>query len=114
MLDEYYRGMERDAIRDCLENYTPFSNMPPKYQTDLVVMLEQGCNNHTFDKALERNIPKIWDEDRYVEQYSNIGYHLKVNLDPESAVNSGKTDTEKTYLANMVCNNMLYTIITEK
>lgn len=106
-LDGYYRDAEKTAIRSCLENYIPFKSLPSALQTELVILLERGCNNETFDKALQRNIPKIWDEPRYVEQYSNIGYHLKVNLDPESDVNANKSEEAKTYVASMVVNYMI-------
>ena len=112
-LDEYYRDTERVAIRGCLENYELFETLPSRWQTELVMMLERGCNNATFDKALERNIPKIWDEPKYVEQYSNIGYHLKINLDPTSSVNIEKPEIEGTFLANMIYNHMLFMISTD-
>jgi DNA-directed RNA polymerase subunit M/transcription elongation factor TFIIS len=101
-LDRYYRDQELDAIRRCLMTYPLFTKLPQNFQNQLVSELEKGCNNYTFDKAVIRNLPQIWESSQYVELYSNIGYNLKINIDITSSIN--KNDS---YFVERLCNHLL-------
>jgi len=110
-LDQFYRITEIDSIKECLYTYHPFTCLPIEYQEDLAKLIERGFNNACYDKAKERNLPKIWDDERYVEQYSTIGHRVKINIDVTSSVNVDQPPHVKYYVVSRLYNYELRKII---
>jgi len=69
--------------------------------------MEIGILNHAVDMARMQNIPVYWDINDFVNIYSNIGYHIKINLDPDSSINIGQVDKIKYYLITLLYNYTL-------
>lgn len=55
----------------------------------VATLMERSIYNRAIAMARVRNIPQFWSEPLFVEQYSNIGYAVKMNLDPRSSINKG-------------------------
>jgi DNA-directed RNA polymerase subunit M/transcription elongation factor TFIIS len=98
------REEEKKAIFSGLKNNARFVKLDDVLKVKLVNLIEVGINNATFDCAVERKLPQIWNDPRYVEIYSNIGYNVKINLDPDSSINSDQEPTTRYYLSNMFIN----------
>jgi DNA-directed RNA polymerase subunit M/transcription elongation factor TFIIS len=98
------REEEKKAIRGCLESCERFNGLNQNLKVKLVNLIEVGVNNATYDCAVERKLPQIWNDPRYVEIYSNIGYNVKINLDPNSSINSDQENHIRYYLSNMFIN----------
>lgn len=99
---KYIRDEEKRAIRDCFDGHDEFLELPTHIQNTIINELEKSCNNATYDRAVLRKLPQIWDDPRYVEIYSNIGYNLKVNLDPNSSINVSQPDAVRYYVINSI------------
>lgn len=106
-LDAYYRSVERDTIDECLKSFPMFDTLPRGLRKDLVKQLEIGCNNATFDKIVKRKLPQIWDDPRYVEQYSNVGFHLNINLDMNSSINQALPPRSRSHFHHLLYNHQI-------
>ena len=106
-MDKEYRDLEKAAILDCLNSYEPFREFHLKYRVKIVNGIERSCYNAAIEKANSRNIPKFWDDQRFVELYSNIGMMIKMNLDCGSSINN-KSDRIKYYVISRIYNYALY------
>jgi DNA-directed RNA polymerase subunit M/transcription elongation factor TFIIS len=71
--------------------------------------IESSCHNANIDRAREKNIPTFWEEESFVEQYSNIVYTVLINLDRNSSINAKTPESDllvrKIFLATL-CQNM--------
>lgn len=103
----HIRRREKEAIAECLQNCSIFRGLPRVAKKLLVEWLENSCNNATFDTAVMRKLPQIWNDPRYLEIYSNIGFNLKINLDPNSSINVDQNDEIKYHVSNMVISYMI-------
>lgn len=101
-MTNYYRTNELCAILDCLSGYKLFETFSDEVKNIIAKKIEISINNATYDESVIRKIPQIWEDDRYVELYSNIGYSVKSNLDPNSYVNKS-LETQQDYLAKRIC-----------
>lgn len=110
-IDRICRDEETRCIREVFSNYPRFGLLSEYYQRELCRLLEIGVNNCAFDKATMRKIPQVWNDSRYVELYSNIGFNLKINLDITSSVNARLPESYQSYLANMIINWTLIDLI---
>ena len=97
------RTKEMEAIATCCRSYPNFKKYDKKVRNRLIRSIESSILDATIDKSRERNIPTYWDSDEFVEQYSNIGYHVKINIDVESNVNVNKEPKIKNYLISHLC-----------
>ena len=102
-----YRLRESTAIQSCLMEYEPFAKLPEEYLVRTSKHIERGCHNAAIDKADERNIPKYWDDEEFIDQYSNMGYLVKMNVDITSPVLQNRPDEIKFYLITKVYNYAL-------
>lgn len=102
-----YRQREYDAIYQCLLEYEPYSHLPESYLKRATKLIERGCHNASIDKASERNIPIYWDEEEFIDQYSNIGYHIKMNIDITSPILENRPREIKYYLIEKIYNHSL-------
>ena len=103
-IDKLCRDEEVKRIREVFSNYPRFGLLSEYYQGELCRLLEIGVNNCAFDKATMRKIPQVWNDSRYVELYSNIGFNLKINLDITSSINSRLPELYQSYLADLLIN----------
>ena len=111
-MSEEIRNSQTESIRECMQNYPPFTTLPKKYQESLIRRLERGCYNTNIKKAHRNHTPNYWDNPQFVEQYETICYKLKANLDPNSSVN--ESNEEGTYLAACVYHNTLLTYLVDR
>jgi len=94
------RQDEIKAISQCLKNYEKFSTVDESHLKGISELIEMGIYNHSVRKSRERHIPISWQDQSFVEIYSNISYNVKVNLDVKSSVNEHHSEKIKTYLAS--------------
>lgn len=98
------RKKERNAISKCCLNFEKFRKFNVILQNKLILSIESSILDSAVDKAKTRNIPIYWESENFIEQYSNIGYHIKINIDIESEVNKNKNNEIKYYLITNLCN----------
>ena len=75
------------------------------FDTDTLLLakvLERSCNNVNIDNSLCKNILCYWDNDEFLEYYSNIIYDIAKNLDPDSSVNISLPPESRYYLINKI------------
>ena len=101
------RLQENTAIKECLLEYDLFQKMPIKYGTLAAKLIERSILNASIDKATERNIPKYWDNQEFIDQYSNIGYMIKMNISISSSILRDQPDYIKFYAVQKVYNYVL-------
>ena len=98
---EIIRSRERTAIGNCCAAYKLFKELDYAIQKETIISIESSILDASVDKAKYQNIPTYWDSKEFVEQYSNTGYHVKINLDINSSVNRRDEGT-KYYFINLV------------
>lgn len=96
------RIVELGLIEEILDNYPKFKKLNSRHKKKIAEIIEKSILKATIDKSIERSIPVYWDSDNFVEQYSNIGYHVKINLDINSEINLNKPEKIRNYLAEQV------------
>jgi DNA-directed RNA polymerase subunit M/transcription elongation factor TFIIS len=74
----------------------------------LAQMIERSIYNAAIDKSKEKNTPTCWNSEAFVEQYSSIGYTVKINLDVHSSVNKNKDSIIGEYVAQRLYNYMIW------
>lgn len=98
------RDASRKAIRRWCNNYPRYGLLELEQQKKIISSIETGVLHAAIDKARERNIPPYWDDDRFIDLYSNIGFGVNINLDPDSSINRNNPDSIRTYLISGICN----------
>lgn len=106
---EYVRQCQRDSFLECMTNYEPFNNLSQETQSSLIKRLERSCYNANIEQANQNHIPTYWDNPVFVEQYETICYNVKVNLDPESSVNSNLA--QNVYLIERIYNSAIVELL---
>lgn len=106
-IESNIRGKERSSIEEICNNYHRFKNMDINLRKKLVYIIEASILNASIDKALERGLQIYWNSEKFLEQYSNIGYQVKMNLDVNSSVNLNKSNETRFYLIDNLCDYML-------
>jgi DNA-directed RNA polymerase subunit M/transcription elongation factor TFIIS len=81
------RTQTREKVALILKEYQPWLQVPESLLEYAASVIESSCNNANVDRAREKNIPTYWEEEAFMEQYSNIIYAVLINLDPNSSVN---------------------------
>jgi DNA-directed RNA polymerase subunit M/transcription elongation factor TFIIS len=105
------RKQEKCSIIKSCQTYILFQKLDIVLKYNLVSSIEKSILNSTIDKAYERNVPVYWNNSRFIEQYSNNAYKIKINLDIESSVNRNKDYDIKTYLISRLYNFMIVTYL---
>lgn len=106
-IESNIRDKERNLIEAICDNYQRFKDMPFEIRKKLVKNIEISILNASIDKALERGIQVYWNSEKFLEQYSNIGYQVKINLDINSSINCNKKDEIRYYLISNLCDYMI-------
>jgi DNA-directed RNA polymerase subunit M/transcription elongation factor TFIIS len=86
------RDITLDSFEKILEQYPPFAKSRHLMEK-VAETIEISCNNACIDKAREKNVPPFWEDESFVELYSNIVYLVSVNLDSTSHVNRSQPDS---------------------
>lgn len=76
--------------------------------------IEKGCHNANIDKAINKNIPPFWENERFVQQYSAVVYRVVTNLDPSSSVNQNQNPTMRRYLIDKIYLSTLIQIMCDE
>lgn len=85
------REETRELICEILAEYEPWASININGLLEkTAAIIESSCHNANVDKAREKNIPTFWEEETFVEQYSNIVYTVLINIDPKSSVNQDR------------------------
>lgn len=63
------------------------SELPESDILKITDIIENSCNNANIDIAYSRNMRSVWENNKFVQQYSNILYKILTNIDPASNVN---------------------------
>ena len=106
-MDLKIRDIEKSAILRVCNNYDKFNLLNLSLKIKLVKLIESGILNSAIDKSRERNIQTYWDNENFIELYSNIGYTIKFNIDIESSINKNKENKVRTYLIENLYNYIL-------
>lgn len=101
------RSKERNAIGFCCNNFDLFKKLDYNLQRKMVNIIESSIHDASIDKSRARNIPMYWESSLFIEQYSNTGYHVKVNLDINSRINKDKSNDVKYYFVKLIYNSIL-------
>jgi DNA-directed RNA polymerase subunit M/transcription elongation factor TFIIS len=113
MSSKEIRKGELRAIRNCCINFPLFKSFNKESQKKLILAIESSILDASVDKARDRNIPVYWNSDNFIEQYSNIGYHVKINLDVNSSILINKDDKTRYYLISRLCNSVIVNYLQE-
>lgn len=108
------RQKEINAIGKICLNFNGFKKLDIVLQHRLVTSIESGILDASIDMARTRNIPVYWDSNSFIEQYSNVGYNVKINLDVDSSVNSNKDKKTRYYLISGICDYITKSYLIEK
>ena len=110
VIDNEIRKNERNAIGACCKSFKLFRNLDLTLQHKLIFDLESSILDASIDSARERNIPVYWDSNEFIDQYSSIGYNVKINIDINSSVNRNKKDN---FIRHYLILNLYNTVITK-
>lgn len=102
-MEKEIRSAERVQLTLICKGCPKFDELPKNIQSGMIKLIESGILDATVDKANERNIQSYWEGLQFREQYGNISYPIKLNLDPNSSVNKNKPDHIRYYLINKIC-----------
>lgn len=89
-MDNQFRDNTKALIYNIFAKDSKFKKFSQDTLDTLSCQIEMSCNNSNIDKAHQLHIPIFWKDPKFVEQYSNVCYHVSINLDPESSVNNGQ------------------------
>jgi DNA-directed RNA polymerase subunit M/transcription elongation factor TFIIS len=106
-LRDAYRKSELKAIYANLKSYKPLTQISKRSLTRIARKIEIGIHNYAIEKANERNVAAYWENEKFVEQYSSIGYLVKMNLDTNSSVNAGQLPEIRDFTAARIYNYYL-------
>lgn len=86
-----FRQREYMAIFEIIDDYAKNqtdSEMKLTYEEKktLARRIERSCHNSAINIAEEKSISQYWENEDFVDIYSNVGYQVKINLSPKSHV----------------------------
>lgn len=105
------RQTEKKDLEKYCNNYKYFEKLPYFIKKIIIDRIENSIYNAAVDKTREKNLKVNWKSDVFIEHYSNIGYHIKINLDINSHINNNKDEKIKTYLISRIYNVAIYIIL---
>lgn len=105
------RNNEKKILGEICKHSEKYNLLDPNLQKKLIDSIEISILNSAIDKSNQRGISVYWDNELFVEQYSNIGYKVKINLDINSSVNINKPEHVKNYLINNLCDFMQFKLL---
>ena len=82
-----FRSKSIDLFINIFENDAYMCQFPEDTLEWVAREIESGCHSANIDKAINKNVPRYWEDIGFQEQYSSIVYKVAINIDPNSSVN---------------------------
>jgi DNA-directed RNA polymerase subunit M/transcription elongation factor TFIIS len=101
------REKTRNLIQETLLKSVDWQQVNIETLEATVRSIESSCHNANVDKAREKNIPTYWQEEQFVEQYSNIVYKVIINIDPESSINTTPKDGQVSLIRRILLTQLV-------
>lgn len=120
--DDYnsIRRLKTIVISSILSKYSPFIELTPAAQIDILIHIENSCANETIRKARDSNIRCVWDNTQFTDIYHTVCYNISSSLDQGSISLIDRIiskDININNIANLSCKDLLpekYEFITNK
>jgi len=97
-----FRTNSVDLFLDIFENDSRMCQFPTDTLRWISHEIEKGCHSANIDKAINKNVPRYWEDQQFQEQYSSIVYRVSMNIDPESSVNKTQPADKKRFLISKI------------
>src|ERR1700744_1733727 len=81
-----YRINTISLITEALMNFNLIASLPKERINSTAKIIERSIQKAAIDKCNGRNIAAYWENDGFLEIYSNIIYQVVMNLDINSSV----------------------------